>query len=115
MEPVWPLIAWTALGGAAITSIAAHALLKQAGLGGGKLLDPRVPVAALLFVTGLPLLGLALQVLPMVIAYPVLIGVNMVAVAIVGRVRFGDRLRGRQALGVVLIFAGLVCLAVSAT
>lgn len=100
---------WLYLSVAILTEIVSTAALKESD---GFTRWPPSVLAVVGYAITFYALSLALREIPIGVAYAMWSGLGMVALAIVGYLRFGQSLDAWGAVGVGLILAGVVCLQV---
>lgn len=108
------MLAWSALAGAILASLAGQVLLKAGTLGDGGFLAQLLrwqTVLGLSCYGGSALLYiLALRQIPMSVALPTT-AISYVAIALIGHFAFGEPLGAQKMVAIALICAGVVLLA----
>ena len=103
-------LAWGSLIGALLCGGFGNVLSKWAGTSGGRERTWLLAAAIGCFVLGLPLYAMALAEIPLGIAYPVVIGGNVILVTLVAITKFKEKMSRRQGVGLALILIGLLLL-----
>ena len=108
-------MSWLCLLSAACCSVAANLSIRAAGLNVGAGILSIAFLARFALGAGLAMIGLffyqaALAVLPLSMAYPIMVGIVMASGTAIAVVFLGDPFSLRMAFGMILVFAGVALL-----
>jgi small multidrug resistance pump len=112
---------WLLLIGAALLNAAANTALRRAALGSGGtgvwievFFSPWFVLGAALLALNLAAYTLALRQIAPSLAYPLVVGITVLAVAAIGAIAMGETIGSRHVAGIALIVAGIAVLSSAA-